>query len=89
MKNKKQIFYISAFTLLGIILQFLVHSLIEIWYINLLLSDFSRYGLGLSWNNWYAIHYVLTIVLFILGFGLGLWQGRIWWKKIYNHEKSD
>lgn len=79
----KRIFYISSFTFLGVIVQFIIHTLIEIWYIDLLLSDFDRYGLGLSWSSWYLIHHILTALLFASGAGLGFWQGALWWKRIY------
>jgi hypothetical protein len=79
----KRFIYILAFTLLGILLQFLIHAGIEIWYIGLLLKDFSTYGLGLSWVNWVMIHDIGTVVLFFTGAIFGFWQGRYWWRKIY------
>ena len=33
------------------------------WYINLLIGNFPRYGLGFSWEGWFIIHHVLTVVL--------------------------
>lgn len=83
----KRIFYISAFTLLGVLLQFIIHALVETWYISLLVSDFDSFGLGLSWRNWFLIHHIATAALFILGAGLGLWQGVFWWRKIYIEHK--
>lgn len=79
----KKTIYIIAFTILGILFQFLVHVGIEIFYINLLVRDFSKYSFGLSWNQWFVIHHIGTIVLFIAGALLGFWQGKFWWKKIY------
>ncbi len=82
----KKTIYITAFTLVGFCAQFLAHALLEVWYLGLLEADFDKYGFGLSWDQWYLIHHVLTAVLVIVGFGVGYWQGTYWWKRIY--EKS-
>lgn len=79
----KKIIYIAAFTVLGIFVQFLIHAYIEIWYIRLLLTDFPKYGLGLSWDAWFMIHGVSTAILFLTGSIAGFWQGVYWWGKIY------
>ena len=79
----KQVLYIILFTLLGVLLQFLVHALIEIWYIHRLLANFQKYSLGFSWHEWLLVHRGGAIVLFIAGVIFGLWQGSYWWKKIY------
>lgn len=85
--SAKKIVYISAFTFLGILLQFLAHALLEIWYIGLLLKDFRTYGLGLSWSAWFLIHTIYTLVLIILGAWLGYRLGKYWWNRIYSiHE---
>ncbi len=82
----KRIFYISAFVFLGLLLQFLVHALVEIWYINLLLKDFAYYGFGWPWDTWYTIHDVGTWVLVVLGLVFGYSQGKHWWPKLYNEQ---
>lgn len=79
----KRNFYIFSFTALGILLQFLIHALVEIWYINLLLNNFPRYGFGLSWNQWVLIHHALSAVLFIAGATFGFQQGKYWWHRLY------
>ena len=79
----KKIIYIITFTILGIELQFLIHAFTEIWYINLLLRDFSTYGLGFSWRQWFLIHHVASAILLIAGIALGFWQGKYWWRRIY------
>lgn len=79
----KKIIYISLFTVLGILAQFLVHAILEVWYIDLLISDFDTYGLGFTWQNWFLIHKVFTVILFVGGASLGFWQGHYWWKQIY------
>jgi len=82
MKRKKEI-YIISFTIFGILLQLLLHAWVEIRYINLLISDFPRYGLGFSWSQWFLIHHILTVVLFLAGALFGFWAGKFFWKKIY------
>ena len=79
----KHTIYLTAFTLLGILLQFLLHAGLEIWYIGLLLKDFPAYSLGLSWAQWYIIHHVGSILLFFAGALAGFGQGKYWWRKIY------
>ena len=83
----KKIIYILCFIVLGVLVSFLVHAAIEIPIINLLVSDFDRYGLGLSWAQWQMIHDVGTVVLLILGMIVGYMQGRYWWQMIYVQKK--
>jgi hypothetical protein len=82
---KKKI-YIILFAIFGVLLQFLIHGLVEIWYIGLLTSDFSKYGFGLSWHQWFVIHYVATVILIILGALFGFFAGKFFWHKIYENK---
>lgn len=82
----KKTIYIISFSFLGILLQFLIHGLIENWYIGLLISDFPKYGLGLSWEKWYIIHHIGSIILFAAGAFFGFSQGKFWWRKIYEED---
>lgn len=79
---KKRI-YIALFIFLGILIQFLIHGLVESWYIDLLISNFPKYSFGLSWSQWYIIHHVLSVILFVAGVWFGCWQGKYWWRRIY------
>ncbi len=83
----KKIIYIICFTVLGIVVQLLVHAVIEILSINLLVGDFQKYSFGISWDQWFIVHYIGTIVLLIAGILLGFWQGIYWWKIIYENKK--
>lgn len=85
----KKYFYIISFAFFGFLLQFLVHGLIETWYIGLLLSDFPKYGFGLSWDRWFLIHHILTVILLIAGVVSGFFGGKFWWKKLYEDKKTD
>ena len=84
----KKKFYIFSFTVLGILLQLLIHALLEQWYIGLLIGDFTKYSFGFSWAQWFLIHHVFTVILFIIGALFGLWQGKVWWKIIYEKNKT-
>lgn len=75
--------YITAFTILGILVQSLVYAEIEIWYITLLINDFTGHSLSFILAEWLVTHSIVGIVLFIVGAICGYWQGRYWWKKIY------
>jgi hypothetical protein len=79
---KKKV-YIALFIFLGILLQFLIHAIVEISYIVMLNADFEKYSFGFSWNQLYIIHHIGTFFLLVAGISFGLWQGKFWWKKIY------
>ncbi len=79
----KRAFYILCFTFLGFLLQLIAHALLESAVLALLLKDFERYGLGLSWNQWYAVHHTLTLAFLILGLALGYRWGLKWWQILY------
>lgn len=72
---------------LGFLLQLLLHAAIEIWYIGLLLANFPRYSLGLSWEGWRIVHHVGTVVLFIGGIWGGYVLGVRWWQIVYIERK--
>ena len=80
----KKITYIVLFTILGFLLQLLLHSILEFIYIRLLVGDFEIFGFGLSWSNWFLVHYIFTVTLLVLGVSFGLWQGIHWWGILYD-----
>jgi len=82
----KRIIYIISFTAFGILLQFLIHAGIEIWYINRLVTDFSKYSFGFSWNQLFLFHHIATVILFLAGAGFGFWCGKFFWRKIYERK---
>jgi hypothetical protein len=79
----KRTIYIILFTIFGLLLQFLLHALIEIPYLGLLSRNFEKYGFGLSWPQLLIIHAVLTIILIIVGALFGFFAGKFCWRKIY------
>jgi len=72
-------------TYFGIFKNIVVSLLIfvEMIYINLLITKFEIFGLGLSFDTWFLIHTIYGIVLLIAGLTVGAWQGFYWWPRIY------
>lgn len=81
--SKRKITYLGLFTLFGILLSFTIHGVVEIAVIKKLLIDFEKYGLGFTWHQWYQVHNIGTVVLFLLGALFGFLQGEYWWKRLY------
>lgn len=79
----KKFTYIALFTLLGILVSFLLHAVLEIAVVRMLLADFETYNLGLSWSGWFVVHHIGSVVLLLMGVGVGVWQGRYWWRRLY------
>lgn len=85
----KKIVYITAFTVLGILLQFLLHSFVEQNYIYFLLKYFDTFSLGLSWNQLMIVHKIFSLLLLLGGILFGFLQGKYWWKYIYVDKKLE
>lgn len=79
----KKVIYIISFTVFGVLIQLLLHAVIEITYIALLTRDFQKYSFGLSFEQLVIVHHIASVVLLIAGILFGFWQGRYWWKRIY------
>ena len=79
----KKIIYVTLFTLLGVLVQFLIQSAVEIQYINLLLTKYEIFGFGLPFSTWFVIHEIFASILLAVGFLVGLSQGLYWWKRLY------
>jgi len=60
-----------------------MHAILEVSYLNLLIINFSKYNLGLSWENWYLIYYIIAIILLFISLMVGFLQGKYWWKRLY------
>ena len=84
---KKRI-YVAIFVLFGILLQFIIHSGIEILYINLLQNNFEAWNFGLSWDDLGRVHNIATVILLLLGMAAGFWAGKYFWKKIYGRNNK-
>ena len=79
----KRKIYIACFIVLGLLLAFLMHALIEIYVIKLLISDWDRFGLGLNFEQWMWIHDIFVAALITLGSYIGFRQGKYWWYVLY------
>ena len=79
----KRTVYLICFTFLGILVAFIIHALVEIWYIKLLVRSFSTYGFGLSWATWFRLHWYWSVSMLLLGACLGYIKGKYWWQQIY------
>ena len=87
--NSKKYFYILLFILLGWMVMFLLYALIEYLFIILLISDFDRNSLGLSWEAWWLLQKMIAIVFSLAGISIGYLRGRYWWQYIYVDHKLD
>jgi hypothetical protein len=83
----KRIVYYLCFACLGGLLGFILHALLELWYSKLLIRDFGRFGLGLSWADWFLVHNIVAIVLTLLGLWFGYRSGRKWWQILYVEQR--
>jgi hypothetical protein len=86
--NKKTL-YIALFIVLGILLAFIVHGLLEIWYVNRLLENFPKYSLGYTWVQLFRINNYIYMLLFVAGILFGNYQGRFWWRIVYEEKRLD
>jgi polyferredoxin len=84
----KKIIYICLAIVLMILISFIIHALLEMGVIYLLLKDFVRFGFGLSWPQWFFIHYIFTVALLILAVVFGYFVGQRWWNYIYPVKQS-
>ncbi len=79
---KKFLYHLAVITAGGLS-GFLLHALIELWYIPRLLNNYALWGWGLSWNQWFMIHELFVITLTIGGALWGARQAGRWWQYIY------
>ncbi len=79
----KKVYYYISWVVVGILLQFIVHGLLEIWYLGLLADNFGKYGFGFTWGDLVVVHYIATAMFLAIGILFGMWQASYWWKKLY------
>jgi len=77
-KLKKSV-YSFASIILGLLLSFIAHIVIEINYLHWLLKQ----GRVATFYNGCALSPALQIALLVLGAIGGFFLGRFWWRKIY------
>ncbi|MFA6306484.1 MAG: hypothetical protein WCV70_02230 [Patescibacteria group bacterium] len=77
--NFKKAIYLFAATILGVLLSFIAHAVIEINYLNSVLSQ----GRTVRFYGNCALPPALSILLLILGAVGGFLLGRVWWRLVY------
>ncbi|HEY4495913.1 MAG TPA: hypothetical protein VJC04_00955 [Candidatus Paceibacterota bacterium] len=77
-KLKKTI-YLIATAILGIILSFVVHAIIEITYLSLA----SGQGQTVHFYGGCALLPIIQIGLLLFGVVGGIYLGNYWWRKVY------
>jgi len=79
----KYVFYLFLSTVLGIVLSFIVHGAIEMFYLDRLQDS----GREIVWHGGCALPAWLQIGLVLAGAVFGFFIGRRWWRKIYIEHK--
>lgn len=88
MKNKplKNISYFIAYmvgwTVLGVLVSFILHFTIEYPLLMLVIYNYDHYATTYLWQNWETLHATGTVLLLILGIIVGIWGG---YKDYSNH----
>jgi len=75
----KKVIYLMASVILGILLSFIAHALIEIGYLRWVLN----HGQVAPFYGGCALAPWLQVVLLGIGIIGGFFLGRFWWRKIY------
>ena len=80
--------HLALATLLGLIISFGLHAVIELWYLSYAQSHHwvihwtKFFGVGLC-----ALPVWLQYTLPVLGLVYGYWQGKVWWQWVYVDRK--
>lgn len=75
----KQAVYLISSTILGLLLSFLAHAIVEIKY----LSWAESQGRAVTFYGGCSLPPLLQIALWVLGGLGGFFLGRFWWRKVY------
>ncbi len=84
----KGVLYVACATLLGVLVTTIIHGVVELGVIALLVSDFDTYGLGFSWETWYLLHHILSLLLMVIGIIGGYVAGVLSYRYIYEQHHS-
>ncbi len=85
---KKKI-YIFLFSILGALVGFLAKGLVELKAIELLLFNFEKYSFGMSFENIVILHNAFSFLALFLGALVGFFQGKYWWRILYEKKTKD
>ena len=86
--NAKKTIYIILVIILGLILSFIFHAVIEIFYINHLLEK-GIFPEPSSLTHQCYLPSFLQIFLLLAGLFGGYFLGRFWWQKVYIERKQE
>jgi hypothetical protein len=86
--NIKKKVYIFLTIILGLILSFIVHTAIEIIYINHLLEKGSLPEPSFLTHQCY-LPSALQVILLLVGLFGGYFLGRFWWQKVYIERRRE
>jgi hypothetical protein len=83
----KKAIYIALAGLLGVLVGFILHALIEIPAIYFMIGDFGQRDLNLDWSQLMLVHYIFTGLFLVGGLTAGIASGSRWWQYIYVERK--
>jgi len=79
----KRRLYILLCVVLGLMLGFLLHSLVEVLVIDRLIASADAAPYGLTWAQWFHAHTAWTVVTTAGGVIGGYFLGISWWRIVY------
>ncbi len=82
----KKIVYIILWVALGLILSFILHGIIEIFYLKW--ANANNIVVDRVLNGACYLPIWLIVLLPILGIAFGVWAGLFFWRKIYIEKNS-
>jgi hypothetical protein len=80
----RKFFYISAFGFLGLVVATVLHALIEIPALKIIFDNPERFANTIWWQQWYAIHWSISILLWVVGLVVGVRLGVRYWPQLGN-----
>lgn len=75
----KKVAYLTATTIIGLLLSFLAHVTLEMSYLSLMRAS----GQAVKFYGQCALPLVIKIILWLLGAIGGFYLGKFWWHKLY------
>ncbi len=82
----KRVIYITAFTILGLMLGFVAHLLVELAVFTAIDRNWHYITLGLTRSDWIDVRYIAFGLWLAFGLIFGFRQGIYWWDYLYGHD---
>lgn len=83
----KKFFYVLLFTVFTLLLSLCVHIALELPTLWLITNNFAVYGDSFLWQHWKSIHAIGGALLWLIGFGGGIYGGFRYWRILYIEER--